>query len=1071
MKPRFRLQAVLYLYTLLFTFDVSAANYTLYHWPVVDDDFVIVNVKLNGRSVISDLEGYYTQSGRLLLPISPLNNALGIDLQVKNNQINGVIKKSDLTFTIAKLKDKVNSDDIPIWTEDDFDHYIDLQVINTVLNIDADFDYTLMQLSLTTNLLESTQNKTSILPVMRRQFTSPEFDIEVADHFQRITYPVTDYSLTSSYLSRLEKSKSLLTLNSYFDAFEHQAQFRFNKNETTTNQFIKLAKSYENSDQEGLLTQLHYELGDIQSQRDPLVMNFSQGRGIYLSNINPNTSQSFSTITIEEATLPGWLAELYRNGQFVAASESTDENIVRFEDVETFYGNNVFEIRLYGPQGEQLTKTRKISVGNTALAPGQMSYQVELLDSTRNLLNGHSNSATSFGKSISGNLSYGLSDTLTYDVGFNYLQGDENSRYLSTGLQNNSELGSFKLVGAKQLDHGAAFFAGYRGETSLFSEESTNINFEYSHLNQFNSAVFLKQTSALKSRASLSLNSRFTTFENLSWTLRFLNEKREQKETRQFTQLGLNASYLGGNWSSRFQYDNLQNELINQSYWSMDLGKWHWTNSVDWKPLEDKELLNYRSSLRWPQSSNMFNQTQLSYNPRSAAKLVLGHQYTYRNEMFNFSFTGQYDSEDEWLISLGISGTISFDQFNNDVNFLPPRSLSSGQLAVETFVDKNKNGIFDTQDQAIVGASFTGNYLWKDHQTNSNGQVLLPSGTGGQVLSLDIMSLSNPYYQPVNNRIKTSSHRGGVTNIKIPVNIVNEVEGTLYYTTDGKTKPASGVSVLLLDETGNIQYETISEYDGYYFFAKVKAGEYQIKLEQNQFAVDNLITKNLPKKIIAPEYGDTVILRDIILQDKTQVLAQTTDKLEIQYFVQLGVFKKKLSANIVANNIQSFNFPLQLYQNLNHGNYYLVAGPYNTKQQAQSVINQAYSTPVLFGSFMFDARKYDSVNWQRIDSNVEVPLKPQTHTVNKTNTSHYYCQYALYAKRSSVNVPLIESNKNIFLSEISKQEKRYTVVLSGPFESIGKAECDTKISTALNEKSAPIIKRYKELNKITDLFD
>ncbi|WP_161568660.1 SPOR domain-containing protein [Pseudoalteromonas phenolica] len=210
-------------------------------------------------------------------------------------------------------------------------------------------------------------------------------------------------------------------------------------------------------------------------------------------------------------------------------------------------------------------------------------------------------------------------------------------------------------------------------------------------------------------------------------------------------------------------------------------------------------------------------------------------------------------------------------------------------------------------------------------------------------------------------------------------------------------------------------------------------------------------------------------MRDIVLQDKTQLLAQPTDISEAQYFVQLGVFKKRLSANIVAHSIQALDFPLQLYQNLNHENYYLVAGPYKTKQEAQSVINQAYSQPVLFGSFMIDARKYDSINWHRIDSNFELPIKAQAITRQKT--AHYYCQYALYAKRSSVNVPLVESNKNIFLSEISKQGKSYTVVLSGPFESIGEAECDTKISSALNEKSVPIIKHYKELNKITDLFD
>ena len=197
MKLRFHRQAVLFFYTLLFTFNVSAANFTLYHWPVVDDDFVIVNVKLNGRSVISDLEGYYTQSGRFLLPISPLNDALGIALKIENQQITGVIKKSELTFSIAIDSTSFDSDEEPVWTEDDFDHYIDLQVINSVLNIDADFDYALMQLSLNTNLLQTKQKKDSQLPLVRSRLLTPEFDIEITDQFQNITYPVTDYSLTS----------------------------------------------------------------------------------------------------------------------------------------------------------------------------------------------------------------------------------------------------------------------------------------------------------------------------------------------------------------------------------------------------------------------------------------------------------------------------------------------------------------------------------------------------------------------------------------------------------------------------------------------------------------------------------------------------------------------------------------------------------------------------------------------------------------------------------------------------------------------------------------------------------
>jgi hypothetical protein len=57
-------------------------DYVLYNWPIVEDDFVIVDIRLNGRSVISDLSGYYTVNRKLLLSIKPLNAALGINFSI-----------------------------------------------------------------------------------------------------------------------------------------------------------------------------------------------------------------------------------------------------------------------------------------------------------------------------------------------------------------------------------------------------------------------------------------------------------------------------------------------------------------------------------------------------------------------------------------------------------------------------------------------------------------------------------------------------------------------------------------------------------------------------------------------------------------------------------------------------------------------------------------------------------------------------------------------------------------------------------------------------------------------------
>jgi hypothetical protein len=143
---------------------------------------------------------------------------------------------------------------------------------------------------------------------------------------------------------------------------------------------------------------------------------------------------------------------------------------------------------------------------------------------------------------------------------------------------------------------------------------------------------------------------------------------------------------------------------------------------------------------------------------------------------------------------------------------------------------------------------------------------MLPSSGGGQMLSVDFRTLSNPYYQPVHNTIRAISHRGGVTKVKYPIEIMNEVEGSLYYAVNNKSQPASNVTVVLIDKDGNEQYETTSEYDGYYYFPKVAVGEYSLQFRQNKIEANKLATLNVPDKIIAPDYGDAVLINDIILK-------------------------------------------------------------------------------------------------------------------------------------------------------------------------------------------------------------
>lgn len=75
----------------------------LHQWPIDEEAFVIVNVKVNGRSVVSDLEAYYTPSNKLLLPISVLKSTMGINFSVTENSLTATVDATELTLSSTLL--------------------------------------------------------------------------------------------------------------------------------------------------------------------------------------------------------------------------------------------------------------------------------------------------------------------------------------------------------------------------------------------------------------------------------------------------------------------------------------------------------------------------------------------------------------------------------------------------------------------------------------------------------------------------------------------------------------------------------------------------------------------------------------------------------------------------------------------------------------------------------------------------------------------------------------------------------------------------------------------------------
>ena len=1043
-----RIKSLLCVPLLLFS-QVNFANELppLYQWEIDEEDFVIVNIRVNGRSVVSDMEGYYTQDNKLLLPINALQSTMGLHFKIENNILSTSINSESPLYTSKLLPADENSKPA-LWATDEYDHYIDVSILNLLLKTESKFSYALLQLTFNTPNINMKRQLGSVKDTLPLQ--APTYDEYIDDQYHALTFPITEYSLSTSYRSKDKSKQSSLRSNNYFDLLYHQAEIRLNQNENTNNIFFKVSKDFDLTDKDIALARLHYQVGDINSQQDQMVLPSAQGRGFYLSNADPHSSRNFSTITIEEAALSGWTADLYRNGEFITTTNSNDDNLVRFEEVETFYGTNIFEIKLFGPQGEQITKTQKYTIGNSLVSPGKISYQVQFLETDQRVFDENIIANQHFTKSLTSSLSYGLTNAITFDMQATHLTSDYGENYISSGLNIISNASSYRFLTAKQLEAGYAFYAGYRGilSSDYFNDIKTNV--EYNFIDDFNSPLFIPSNNIIKDKFLLSLNSKSDIFTPINWSIKWFNIDRKNKQRENSLSAGFNKSYIDGTSSARWLYNDQNHELTNQLYNAYDLGAWKLSNTVDWKP-SNGDLTSINSTLRWPQTQHSFNQTQLTYHPNASATTQIRHQYTYRHDLANLQITGQYDNLNNWVVTLGLSGSLSFDYTKNSFSLNRPRSLNAGQIEAFSYLDWNENNIYDESDEPVDGTKFTGNYRWRDLETNQTGKVLLPSSSGGQILAVDLQSLSNPYLQPNLNKVKVLSHRGGVTKVNVPLIIYNEVEGTIYRSNGKKTKAIAGINITLQHLKTGKEYTTKTEYDGYYYFNYISHGEYKIKVDTSELSTEPLVVINVPDKIMTSKLGDTIVLKDIIIQPVNAVKESKEDN---HYFVHLGVFKYFKNALNLADKIDLKKYPLHLYKHQKRDNHYLVAGPYENRESAQKAINALYLIPDTFGSAMVDVRRYNTQEWQLIG---------QWGNKDKQNSDYYFCQYAAYSSNKSIQDLVPEVATELLMLKRNTKGKTFYLLLSKPQRYNSLQYCDPQISKVINEPATAIKRPWSSI--------
>ena len=582
----------------------------------------------------------------------------------------------------------------------------------------------------------------------------------------------------------------------------------------------------------GPLQATHFALGDVATNATALGIQTTAGRGAFVTNRPLNRSASFDR-TVFRGELPdGWDAELYRNGQLIGYVQSRGDGRFEFLDVQLLYGQNKFEVVLYGPQGQVRREVKMIPVGLDSIPPRETYYWAAIQDTGRDLINmwrleeseylgwrggiglergldpKTSVSASLFSSVLRGqrqyylegsvrravgptlielasaaNLvgGYALRGQLLAQVGQALITGE--SAWLFGNYQSERYDRDVRRFNSISFDHGIKFGRQYlpvRGEVRYIErndgghriEAGSRISFNVSSLNA--SAELLWSEDSNKS--SVDASSRLDAVYRLSGRIGGLRLRGEATFALS-GQSGFRESRITGEWSAGEKAD-----------WKVEAG--------------------YSAS-------------------DSRTRLALGHSRRFKH----FAINGLVEAASDGSVAAGLSLAFSLgpNPHNGGIRVAADKLASSGQAFAVVFQDDNADGIRQPNELVQKDVELTAGATGRGLPTDAEGRSIIDGLVPYEqiLIGIDASSLPDPFVQPATSGVVVTPRPGIPTVIELPLVSAGEISGSLQR--EGG-KSLNGVDIELLDKNGRAVKVTRTEYDGFFLFEFVPYGNYRIRI-------------------------------------------------------------------------------------------------------------------------------------------------------------------------------------------------------------------------------------------------
>ena len=681
---------------------------------------------------------------------------------------------------------------------------------------------------------------------------SAKFDLSNLPHV-RIPYrmwrsPALDFVVSAGMTYRAQDGVQVDRQSSVFAAGEiadmsYDAQLTTDEKGKPETLRLRAFRSDSDGKLLGPLHATHFGVGDVEGFQSGLTGSPASGRGAVITN-RPLTAQSSFGQTHFEGDMPsGWEAEIYRNGELLAFTQSTADQRYVFDNVQLLYGENTIRIVMYGPQGQIRTREEVVDVGQDSAPPGKTWYWAGANQPTRDIvtLEKPPDAAEVPKAQATLALEHGInSETSVAALARMMLFDDERVTFVEGTVRRSIGRALVEVGAARESGGGSAARAQVLGKIG-----SVNVNAEAIVANDFH-LQGQNRESVRDYRVDLDAPLKLgrTTIPAHA-EMHMLDQRDGTKQVDAAMRLSANVQRF--NLSGGVNYQRIYapgdsgstGEVYLNLIGSGRVGEVRLRGTTEFDVSPSARLRTAELSAYWSASEKVDWEGDLGYDGVGKRGLA---RISYIRRFYGMAVALTGEGATDGSLAIGLNLNFSLDA-SRGFNLSRVPLAQSGLVHATVYRDLNDNGVHDSGEPFEKGALITTGNQLSEHTTNAQGTVTVAGLTpyAPVAVGIDESSLADPMLVP-RTALQVVVPRPGVeADVQIGLVGGGDIEGSVV---KSGSLGFEGLDIELVDAAGKVVGTTRTDFDGFFLFERVAYGHYSIRVTA-QSAAAAKIAQNL----------------------------------------------------------------------------------------------------------------------------------------------------------------------------------------------------------------------------------